>query len=290
MEITPPIEATWSAWLSVTNERCHLNFQLVGGTIATHVDACIRSGTLTAERVKRDIGTTNIQRILEIGCSVGFNCIGLAKVFPDAEIYGIEPDHEAVEVGSVMASESGLRALHIQYGVGEVLPFEAGFFDLVVCHTVIEHVNDVDAVICEIARVLAPQGVLHLDAPNYFWPYEPHLGIWCIPLLGKRLTRLLARLQNKSHQIAYLDHLKFVHPNRLERLFRQFNLTWENRVEQKINAVLSGDLAEARSYGVSARLLNIMGKLGISRVAKELILRSRLYPSVLYTVRKSQLK
>lgn len=286
MEITPSIAAAWSTWLSVTNERCHLNFQLDGGSIATHIDACIQSGTLTATRVKCDIGTVNVKRVLEIGCSVGFNCIGLAKIYPNAEIYGIEPDREAIEVGSVMASENALSSLHFQCGIGEALPFEADYFDLVVCHTVIEHVNNVDTVISEVARVLAPQGVLHLDAPNYIWPYEPHLGIWCIPLLGKGLTRFFARLQNKSHQIAYLDHLQFVHPNRLERLFRQSNLTWENRVEQKISSILSGELTAARSYVTSAKLLNFMSKLGVSHLAKELILRSRLYPSVLYTVRK----
>jgi 2-polyprenyl-3-methyl-5-hydroxy-6-metoxy-1,4-benzoquinol methylase len=287
MKVTPAIEAAWELWIRVTTARCHLNFQLEGGMIASHIDAGIRSGTSTTERVKRDIGSTKVKRVLEVGCSVGFNCIGLAKIFPDAEIYGIEPDREAVEVGSVMASENGLNKLHFQNGVGESLPFDAGFFDLVVCHTVIEHVNDVDAVISEIARVLSPQGVLHLDAPNYVWPHEPHLDIWCIPLFGKRLARLLARLQNKSHQINYLEHLKFVHPNWLERLFRQHNLVWENRVEQKLDSIFSGDLAAVKAYGASAKLLNMMGKVGIGRVAKMLILRSRLYPSVLYTVRKT---
>jgi len=290
MNLSPSMESAWSDWIFSTKERCHLNFELEGGTIATHISACTQSGVAAAERVRRDIGETAVKRILEVGSSVGFNCIGLVKVFPDAEVYGIEPDGAAVRVGAVMASEAGLRSLHFQCGVGERLPFEACFFDLVVCHTVIEHVNDVDMVIAEIARVLSSKGVLHLEAPNYVWPYEPHLSIWCIPLLGKRLMRLLARVQNKSHQIAYLKHLQFVHPNWLERLFRQFGLTWENRVEQKINAILSGDLSVARSYRASAILLTILGRIGISSFAKAFILRARLYPSILYTVRKSRLQ
>jgi 2-polyprenyl-3-methyl-5-hydroxy-6-metoxy-1,4-benzoquinol methylase len=287
MKVTPAIEAAWTSWLGVTNDRCHLNFELEGGSIASHMDAGIRSGTSTAERVRRDIGSTQVKRVLEVGCSVGFNCIGLARIFTDAEIYGIEPDREAVEVGSVMASENGLNALHFQIGFGESLPFDSGYFDLVVCHTVIEHVNNVDAVISEIARVLSPQGVLHLDAPNYIWPYEPHLAIWCIPLFGKKLTRLFACLQNKSHQIDYLKHLKFVHPIQLEHLFRECDLVWENRVEKKLDSIISGDLAAVRSYGTSAKLIKMIGKFGISRIAKWVILGTRLYPSVLYTARKS---
>ena len=225
--------------------------------------------------------------MLEVGCSVGFNCIGLSKIFPDAEIYGIEPDREAVEVGSAMASENGLDALHFQCGFGESLPFAAGYFDLVVCHTVIEHVHNVEAVISEIARVLSTRGVLHLDAPNYVWPFEPHLGIWCIPLWGKKSTRFFARLQNKSHQIAYLEHLQFVHPALLERCFGEHDLEWENRVEKKLDSIFSGDLAAVKAYGASAKFLNMMGKAGIGRVAEKIILGTRLYPSVLYTVRKS---
>jgi 2-polyprenyl-3-methyl-5-hydroxy-6-metoxy-1,4-benzoquinol methylase len=287
MKITSAIEVAWASWLRVTNDRCHLNFQLEGGKIATHIDAGIQSGTSAAERVRRDIGRSQVKRVLEVGCSVGFNCIGLTKIFPDAEIYGIEPDREAVEVGSAMASENGLNALHFQCGFGEVLPFDADYFDLVVCHTVIEHVNNVEAVISEIARVLSPQGVLHLDAPNYMWPFEPHLGIWCIPLLGKKLTSFFASLQNKSNQIGYLEHLKFVHPDLLERLFEKHNLVWENRVEQKLNSIFIGDLAAVKAYGVSAKLLNMMGKVGIGRLAKKIILGTRLYPSVLYTVHKT---
>jgi 2-polyprenyl-3-methyl-5-hydroxy-6-metoxy-1,4-benzoquinol methylase len=241
MKVTPAIEAVWSSWLGVTTDRCHLNFELEGGHVASHIDAGIRSGTSTAERVRRDIASTQVKRVLEVGCSVGFNCFGLANIFADAEIYGIEPDSEAIEVASAMASESGLKGLHFQTGFGEYLPFDTGFFDLVVCHTVIEHVNNVDAVISEITRVMSPQGVLHLEAPNYIWPYEPHLAIWCIPLFGKKLARIFARLQNKGHQIGYLEHLKFVHPVRLERLFREHSLVWENRVEGKLDSIFSGD-------------------------------------------------
>jgi 2-polyprenyl-3-methyl-5-hydroxy-6-metoxy-1,4-benzoquinol methylase len=271
----------------VTNDRCHLNFQLEGGKIATHIDAGIQSGTSAAERVRRDIGPSQVKRVLEVGCSVGFNCIGLTKIFQEAEIHGIDPDREAVEVGSVMASENGLNALHFQCGFGESIPFDAGYFDLVVCHTVIEHVNNVETVISEIARVLSPQGVLHLDAPNYIWPYEPHLGIWCIPLFGRKLTSIFARLQNKGHQNGYLDHLKFVHPDCLERLFDENGLWWHNRVEDKLDSILSGDLSEVQSYRLSARLIHMIEKFGIGRMSKNIILGMRLYPSVLYTARKT---
>jgi SAM-dependent methyltransferase len=46
------------------------------------------------------------------------------------------------------------------------LPFAAGRFELVVCFEVIEHVESQDDVIAELARVLAPGGVLAISSPN----------------------------------------------------------------------------------------------------------------------------
>src|SRR5205807_10193387 len=117
------------------------------------------------------------------------------------------PDHEAAVVGRTMAKSWGADNVRFLCAFGELLPFREGSFDLVVCHTVIEHVCDVAKVIGEMARLLSSAGVIHLEAPNYLWPREPHLGLWCLPLLGKRHIRLLARLQGKGRDAWYLDHL-----------------------------------------------------------------------------------
>ena len=76
--------------------RCHLHYRLEGGSLESHVQTCLAGALETARRVKHDIGEFKPRRILEVGCSVGFNCFALQSVFPDAEIVGIEPDPEAV--------------------------------------------------------------------------------------------------------------------------------------------------------------------------------------------------
>lgn|GEM_PF-61916 len=59
-----------------------------------------------------------------------------------------------------LASQQHVRAHAPVYvrGEGERLPFAAGSFDAVLCALVIEHAEDVDAVLEEVARVLAPGG------------------------------------------------------------------------------------------------------------------------------------
>lgn len=59
----------------------------------------------------------------------------------------------------------------------EALPFEAGTFDLVLSHHVIEHVPDQALHLQEIKRVLKPKGICYLATPNRSSPLmEGHVG------------------------------------------------------------------------------------------------------------------
>jgi SAM-dependent methyltransferase len=171
-------------------------------------------------------------------------------------------------------------------GVGETLPFPNGLFDLIVCHTVIEHVHHVPSVIAEMARTLSSGGVVHLDAPNYLWPREPHIDVWCLPLLGKPLVRLSAHLQGKAHRLWYLDHLQFVHPRMLERLFARNDLTWHNRVEDKMLDVLRGDGGGVKEYRRLGRLMGLLDRAGVGALLARLALFFGIYPSVMYSLHR----
>jgi SAM-dependent methyltransferase len=63
------------------------------------------------------------------------------------------------------ASEEHAEARFTTADVHE-LPFVDDSFDVVVCFEVIEHVDGQDGVIAELARVLAPGGVLAISSPN----------------------------------------------------------------------------------------------------------------------------
>lgn len=279
--------AAWEKWVALADQRCHLHFALEGGSIASHVAACQRSSGATVERIAADLPREfSPAAVLEVGASVGFNSTALARRYPATTVHSVEPDQEAVDVAAGMAADFQL-SYEPRCGVGEALPYPDGFFDLIVCHTVIEHVGNVEQVIREISRVLKPGGYLHIEAPNYFWPYEPHLSIWCIPLAGKPGVRFMARLQGQGAHISYLDHLQFVTPWRLQRCFAQHGLVWENRVRRKLETVLAGDQSQVVAYKRVGRLLNGINRIGLGKILVKLVLGCGLFPSVLYTVRKS---
>jgi len=277
----------WDTWLSVTRERCHLHYEIVGDSLETHLTGCYSSALSTISRVEENIKPSKPTRILEVGCSVGFNCFALRERFPGAKVFGIEPDFEAFQVANAMVQASGFKDIEFFHGVGEQLPFEDASFDLIVCHTVIEHVADVEACIREIARVLKPLGILHLEAPNYLWPVEPHLGIIILPLCPKPLMRLLARLQGAGASAHYADHLKLVHPFLLERLFRVNGLSYHNHMREKMLTIAGGEMGQVEAYKGLASLLAVLQKAGLADLLVHLACSIGVYPSVLYSAKRS---
>ncbi len=274
----------WSLFLNNDNNLGHASRELHGHDIDSHVNACWLSAQETVTRVKKDIHPVHPKNILEVGASTGLNCYALGKLFDGAQVWGIEPETQAVEVAQSMKVAEGLSPIIIE-GVGENIPLPDESVDLILCHTVIEHVRDVPKVISEMNRVLAPGGIIHLEAPNYIWPFEPHLGVWCIPLLGKRFVKFCATIQGKGRIVVFLNHLKFVHPTYLETIFNQHSLEYSNRSIEKINSAFS-QTADIKHYKKLAKLLRMIRKVGLDRQLVKLLQKFRLYPSVLYTIRK----
>src|SRR6516162_9436767 len=122
-KVHPPVREAWSKWLSVARERCHLGYQLEGPGLAEHIEVCFASAQEVCERIVRDVQGVAPPKILEVGCSVGFNCFALARRYPTSTVVGIEPDREAVAVASAMAAEGTSDNAAFVVAVGEGLPF-----------------------------------------------------------------------------------------------------------------------------------------------------------------------
>jgi ubiquinone/menaquinone biosynthesis C-methylase UbiE len=120
--------------------------------------------------------------------------------------------------------EEGLvppAAEHITYleSPGERIPLPAGSADLVIIENALDHVGDPVAVLAEIRRLLAPQGMLWLlvDLSNYSDSMHPH------PFNEERLRALLAGAHfeavtervsdHKSHPKAYGEYRGLLRKN-----------------------------------------------------------------------------
>jgi 2-polyprenyl-6-hydroxyphenyl methylase/3-demethylubiquinone-9 3-methyltransferase len=112
----------------------------------------------------RQLGTSpSGLRVLDIGCGGGF----LAEEFATlgCRVTGVDPSSASIDAARAHAARRGLR-IDYRVGAGEELPAPDAGFDLACCCDVLEHVSDVDRVISETARVLAPGGLYLFDTIN----------------------------------------------------------------------------------------------------------------------------
>ncbi len=98
---------------------------------------------------------------LDVGCGAGLLCEPLARM--GAKVTGVDAAAENIEAAKAHAAGGGLS---IDYRHGELGTLGLGTYDLVTCLEVIEHVADKPAFIAELAKRLAPGGLMILSTPN----------------------------------------------------------------------------------------------------------------------------
>ena len=101
------------------------------------------------------------KRALDVGCGAGLLAEPLARM--GAEVTGVDA---AVENIAAAMAHAGGAGLDIDYRAGELASLGLEQFDLITCLEVIEHVADKQAFIAELARHLAPEGLMILSTPN----------------------------------------------------------------------------------------------------------------------------
>lgn len=107
--------------------------------------------------------------VFEDGCGVGMY---LSRLAEDArQAVGMDIEMERTFDAQKLANQ-------VFCGAGEWLPFPSNTFDLILSHEVLEHVQDDQAAVREIVRVLRPGGRLVLFVPNRGYPFETHGIYW----------------------------------------------------------------------------------------------------------------
>ena len=122
-------------------------------------------GRLFRERINRGLRMLpekRYARVLEVGYGAGAVQLALAPNVD--ELHGIDLDAEPASVTQLLASR-GVRS-QLQQGSVYDLPYESGYFDLVVTFSVFEHLHEYPRALTEIYRVLTPGGLFLLGMPS----------------------------------------------------------------------------------------------------------------------------
>ncbi|MBI5575333.1 MAG: glycosyltransferase [Deltaproteobacteria bacterium] len=103
------------------------------------------------------------KRVLDLGSGEGYGAHILSKAA--ASVVGIDIEVEAVRhARDKYANKSG----NLSYAPGSAtrIPFEDGRFEVVVCFEMLEHIDEHEAMINEIRRVLCDDGILIVSTPD----------------------------------------------------------------------------------------------------------------------------
>jgi 2-polyprenyl-6-hydroxyphenyl methylase/3-demethylubiquinone-9 3-methyltransferase len=123
----------------------------------------VRSGYFQRVLARERALTQGRRQLLDVGCGGGILAEELARA--GFEVTGIDPAPETLETARAHALATGL-SIRYALGSGERLPAADASFDVVTCCDVLEHVDDPDPVIGEVARVLRPGGLFFYDTIN----------------------------------------------------------------------------------------------------------------------------
>jgi ubiquinone/menaquinone biosynthesis C-methylase UbiE len=112
-----------------------------------------------------ELGPPAGARVLEIGCGTGAVARTVARRAWAAEVLAVDPSEVFLARARRLAGD--VPKLTFAIGDGRDLAFDDGSFDVVVCHTVLCHVPEPEAVLAEAARVARPDGRLAVFDGDY---------------------------------------------------------------------------------------------------------------------------
>lgn len=110
------------------------------------------------------------ERILDMACSIGQATTALKKLYPEAEITGLDVGLPLLKYAHYRATEQDIDVTFEQ-GLAEDMPYEDGHFDAVMSYLLYHEVAEekIEEIVKEVYRVLRPGGTFSIfDFPNNF--------------------------------------------------------------------------------------------------------------------------
>jgi len=200
--------------------------------------------------IKSHIKKIDQPQILDVGCGTGATLIDFKRMFGRrVKVFGVDVVHLQVDIAKQKIKQNGVWAEAHHYD-GVNLPFADNSFDAIYTSDVLGHVENVEAWLEDLNRVLKPGGALamfsesklgkHAYIRNYLMkrglnidPHaEFHISLYSKTMLKELIER--AGFEIKSMRTAFWLSF-FVHPDEFVQGFKNTN---KNRFLKIINWIL----------------------------------------------------
>ena len=202
-------------------------------------------------------------KILDLGCGTGGNLEMLARF---GKVTGVEMDPRALE----LANERG-RAPVVTGSLPDQVPFEPNSFDCVAMLDVLEHVEQDEAGLVTVHRLLVPGGHLLLTVPAFRFLWGPH-DEEHHHHRRYRAKELRSGLQSAGFEVSHLSYFNtwLFPPIALVRLLHKFVPAGETGMETGLppawlNRLLLGIFSSERLVVTRGRLPFGVSLLAVAR-------------------------
>jgi len=149
----------------------------------------------------------NPRTVLDMGCGTGEQTMGYKRVFPDAEVTGIDVARPFIRYAHGLAESAGLAMHFAEMDAGHT-GFAGGSFDLIVSSILFHETSrtQVRDILKDCWRLLRPGGlVLHLDVPYHPQRLSPSRQVtqhWQVRHNGEPFWTGFVELDMKEELIA----------------------------------------------------------------------------------------
>lgn len=147
-------------------------------------------------------------KVLDVGCATGLLGNKLREEKSVSFVAGIENDLKMAEA----AKNNYNKLVNINLEEFENLPFEKGYFDVIVCADVLEHLHNPVRAMVKLSDYLSRDGFFLISVPN-------------IAFISVRLQLLFGKFDYTSGGILDETHLRFFTKKTLDSLLKKANLT-----------------------------------------------------------------
>lgn len=151
--------------------------------------------------------------IIDIGCGIGIALETMRAYFPDADLYGLDPSEEAIELAKAKIPDGTFYANFLDEFKSKKK------YDVVLCLGVAEHVENLPEFLKSLKTLLKKDGILYFEVPHN--------------LIYSRGPKTYRRLTVGSRQIEWHLELKDWEKKLIEaefeivKRYRGYKSSWE---------------------------------------------------------------
>lgn len=231
------------------------------------------------DHIEAELFSLEGKDVLDAGCGKGGAAIS-CSLRGAASVTGFDIDSGAVDIARRRAESAGITNVTLFQAAGESVQLPTAYFDVVIATSVLEHVNDLEQVVRNLARAIRIGGYFCLTCPNPILAREVHYKIFWIPYMPKTVGRIYLKMRGFNPAF-FLEHITYPYPSvaRIENALKNNHIDPQDVVAKDILAKLYNP---ASIENTAIRRINkLLAKLKLNIVLGRLVANLHLYPHIL---------